>query len=111
MITELFFSPGTISLIRENNWLINCFDIGKYGISVKIKIRVGGIAITILKEIPLALSVRLVLFNCWKNECQTSKSENPFNPGKKVFLLRLMMVFPGLEFENFLLMAALIAIT
>jgi hypothetical protein len=64
MMTELFLSPGITSWIRANSSRINCFDIGKKGIKVNIKMRVGGMAITTLKEIPPALSVKLVLRSC-----------------------------------------------
>jgi hypothetical protein len=53
--------------------------------SVKIKISVGGIAITILNAIPLALSVRLVLRNCSRNGCHISYNEKPLKPGRYIF--------------------------
>jgi hypothetical protein len=77
MIIELFFSPGIISLINLNICLIKSCEIGRCGINVKIKMSVGGIAMNTLKEIPLALSARLVFFSCLINCGHTSNKEKP----------------------------------
>jgi hypothetical protein len=64
IITELFFSPGTMSLISEKISMINRSDMGRKGMSVKMKIRVGGIAMKILNEIAAALSNRFAFRSC-----------------------------------------------
>lgn len=60
-----------------------------------MKMRVGGKAMMILKAMPLALSVRLVLFNCLMKAVNTSYNENPLKPGKKVLRLLPIICLPG----------------
>src|SRR5687767_13494064 len=62
-----------------------------------MKIRVGGIAMTILNEMPAALSNRLVRRNWFMNGLQTWCRDTSSKPGKKVLRLPRIIVFTGAD--------------
>ena len=98
----LFFSPGITSLMIENNWLMNAWEIGRCGINVNRKMTTGGIVIVKLKAMADALSVKPVSPACRKKNLITPNNGIPWKPGRKIFLLFLIRKLTGGETKNLL---------
>ena len=97
MRTELFFCPGTTSLIKPYNCCSNCLEIGKKGIRVKRKMMAGGIAITKLKAMEEALSVTPTVLTCLIKKFTTSNNVIPLKPGNCKILLFLTIKVAGAD--------------
>ena len=64
LFTKLYeFWFGVICLVSLNNSFVNCFEIGIYGIRVKMQISTAGIAIAKSNDIDFALVLNPDFFN------------------------------------------------